>query len=351
LGSTTVTWWVADTVRNVEKDVQNITVKDMEFPKGTCPEDIEIVVNDDVDSTIVDYNMSYADNCGMVKITRTSGKDSGSFFKVGETIVTHEIADTAGNVSVCRFKVLVRYPYRALEVALKFSANGICSGEPVTLTAVASGGSRKYTYTWTPRPWTGAVLEDYPLTNTRYEVTVNDGVTSQSKSVDIAVLETQPVTLEYDGRMDEIMEGEEVAVKATDGFASYKFLLNNEMMQEVGLNNQLAFMAELGTYIVRVFATDINYCVAQDQLEIDVESKKLPNVFTPDQDGKNEIFLEGYDLMVFSRAGELLYKGVDGWTGFYKGKPLPQGTYLYVVRRTMNNGEFRVYKGAVTLKR
>ncbi len=353
LGSTTITWWVADTVHNTEKAVQSITVKDMEFPKGTCPDDIEIVVNDDVTSAVVDYNMSYTDNCGVVKITRTSGLESGSVFPLGETIVAHEIADTAGNVSVCRFKVLVRHPYRPLEiVALRVSPGyEICSGQAVTITPVVSGGTGKYTYSWSPRPWTHAVLEDYPLVTTRYELTVNDGVTSRTKGIDITVLEVQPVKLEYDGRMDEIMEGDEVVVEATSGFASYKFLLNNEVMQEVGLNNQLAFMAELGTYIVRVFATDINYCVAQDQLEIYVESKRLPNVFTPNQDGKNEIFLQGFDLMVFSRAGELLYKGTDGWTGFYKGKPLPQGTYLYVVRRTMNNGEFRVYKGTVTLKR
>ncbi len=351
LGVTTITWWAEDLMGNKDYILQTITVKDKEFPKGTCPKDMEIVVNDDITSAIVTYDLNYTDNCGVTHVTLESGYPSGSAFPLGETIVRHSIVDTAGNAVSCEFKVLVRHPYRALELALRVMPGyEICPGQAVTVIALVSGGSEKYTYTWTPRPWTNAALEDYPLETTTYEVTVNDGFVIETRKVTIAVLETQPVQLAYDGRMDEILEGDEVVVKATSGFSSYKFLLNNEVVQEVGLNDQVAFIAELGTYAVRVFATDENYCVAQDQLDIVVESKKLPNVFTPNHDGKNEIFLEGYDLTVFSRAGELIYKGTTGWDGTYKGKVLPQGTYLYVVRRTMNNGEFRIYKGTVTLK-
>ncbi len=350
LGSTTLTWWAEDLMGNKDYALQTVTVQDQEAPKGYCPEDIIMEVNDDVDSVVVNYILNYSDNCGNIDIVRESGKASGSYFPLGTTIVRHSISDSTGNVAICEFKVIIRHPYRAMELALRVSAYEICSGQAVTLTPIVSGGTEKYTYSWSPRPWTNAVLEDYPLVTTTYEVTVNDGISSLSKSVEITVLETQPVKLTIDKRMDEILEGDEVVVKATSGFASYKFLLNDKVMQEVGVSDQIAFIAELGTYFVRVFATDVDYCVSQDQLEIDVESKKLPNVFTPNQDGKNEIFLEGYDLKVFSRAGELLYQGTAGWDGRYKGKMLPQGTYLYVVTRTMNNGEHRIYKGTVTLK-
>jgi gliding motility-associated-like protein len=194
-------------------------------------------------------------------------------------------------------------------------------------------------------------MRDYPIVNTTYELTVNDGVTSVSKSVAITVLETKPVTLTLEGRpMDQIFEGDEVLVTATSGFSSYKLLLNNEVIQEVGLNNGVSFQAELGKYFIRVFATDDNFCVTQDQLVVDIESRKLPNVFTPNDDGINELFLAGFDLQVFNRTGQLLYNGTEGWDGKYKGKKMPQGTYLYVVRRIMNNGELRIFKGTVTLK-
>lgn len=350
LGSTTIIWWVEDMIGNKDRVMQTITVKDTEFPKVNCPEDIEVIVNDDVLSAVVDYEFSYTDNCS-AKTELKSGYESGSTFPLGETLVHHAVTDTAGNTFDCTFKVTVRHPNRPLNVALRVDSYELCPGEAITLSSVVSGGTGRYTYSWKPRAWTQAVLEDYPLATTTYELTVSDGEVSETKSVTITVLETTPVSLQYDGREDEILEGDEVVVKATDGFSSYKFLLNSEVMQEVGLYNQIAFMAQLGVYTVRVFATDANYCVSQDQLVINVESKKLPNVFTPNQDGKNEIFLEGYDLTVFSRTGELLYKGTNGWDGMYKGKALPQGTYLYVVRRTMINGEQRIYKGTVTIKR
>jgi gliding motility-associated-like protein len=196
-------------------------------------------------------------------------------------------------------------------------------------------------------------MRDYPLSDTRYEVTISDGISPpQTLSAQITVLETRKVALALEryNNMDEIFEGEEVLVTATSGFESYRLLLNNEVIQASGLNNGVSFHAELGRFIVRVFATDFNGCVTQDQMDIFVDSRKLPNVFTPNFDGKNDLFLEGFDLEVYSRAGELLYKGVNGWDGTYKGKMMQQGTYLYTVRRIMNNGELRIIKSTVTIK-
>ena len=125
------------------------------------------------------------------------------------------------------------------------------------------------------------------------------------------------------------------------------------------MNNHLSFQADLGTYVVRVFATDENYCVTQDMMIIEVESNKIPNVFTPNFDGINDKFLEfletphapkDFELMIFSRTNELLYQGNKGWDGTYKGKVAPQGTYLYIARRKMNNGQYKTFKGHVTIK-
>jgi gliding motility-associated-like protein len=353
LGDTTLTWWVMDEAGNKDKALQTISVRDREKPKGTCPEDIIIELDEDENSAVVTYNLNYTDNCSPVKyVMETTGTASGSVFNLGTTPVKYEITDSAGNTETCEFNVIVRHPYRPMEVALRVNAYEVCPGGEVVVSTVISGGSGTYVYSWKPGVWNKAVLSDYPLTSTVYEVTVSDGITTQTKDVQVTVLEIPQVALTLEGRpMDEIFEGNEVLVTATPGFASYKLLLDNKVVQEAGLNNSVSFQAELGPCYVRVFATDVNFCTSQDQLRIDVTSKKLPNIFTPNKDGKNDIFLEGFDLQVFSRAGELLYKGVNGWDGVYKGKLLPQGTYLYVVKRTMNNGEQRIFKGTVTLKR
>jgi len=352
LGDTTLMWWVVDEARNTTRGLQSVSVRDREKPKGTCPSDMYIPINDNENSAIVYYELIYTDNCSVVKDSLNLGKPSGSVFDKGTTRVRHYLSDQAGNTETCEFKVIVEPPYRPMLVDLRISKNQLCPGEQVVITPMINGGSGRYKYTWkTPRYWTEPEMIDYPLDDTTYEVTVSDDSTSITRSVQISVLETRQVYLTLVDRLPyQIFEDDEVLVTATSGFASYKLLLNDEVIQTSGLNNGVSFQAELGTYRVRVFATDFSDCVTQDQMEILVDSRKLPNVFTPNFDGKNDIFLEGFNLEVYSRAGQLLYKGFNGWDGTFKGKMMPEGTYLYVVTRIMNNGEPRIFKDYVTLK-
>ena len=356
VGDTTLVWWAQDEavpIPNRDYALQTISVRDWEKPRGTCPEDIEWNIDENETSAVVYYSKSYTDNCGIVRDTLVRGFHSGSVFPLGTTLVRHLISDRAGNTDTCQFNVIVKYPYREPRLTLRPNKYEICPNDEVVITPVISGGSGRFTYSWKqPRPWSDAVMRDYPMRNTTYEVTVSDGVSPpMTESVHITVLSSNPVNLTLEGvTMDKIFEGDQVLITASSGFPSYKLLLNHQVIQNTGLNNHVGFQAELGTYVVGVFATDESGCVSQDQMEILVDSKRLPNVFTPNHDGINDRFLEGFDLKVFSRANELLYQGTDGWDGTYKGKPVQQGTYLYVVTRRMNNGEFRVFKGWVTLK-
>ena len=363
VGDHQLTWWVEDEAGNKYSAVQNVSVRDMEKPRGTCPADILKEIDETESSVVVNYNLDYTDNCTAASNLEDllyRGLPSGSSFELGETQIIRYIIDEAGNTDTCSFKVIVKHPYRVMEVDLRLSANPICPGQEVVLTPVISGGTGRNTYSWKPRAWTDPVMRDYPFKNTTYEVIVSDGLTTETKTADVTVLETRQVYLTLEGRtMDEIFEGDEVLVTATSGFDSYKLMLNHEVIQEAGEYHSVSFQAELGSFIVMVFATDENYCVTQDQMLIEVDSRKLPNVFTPNFDGKNDKFLEfleksdapkDFQLEIFNRAGKLLYQGNKGWDGIYKGKVLPQGTYLYVARRKMNNGEYRTFKGNVTLK-
>ncbi len=66
----------------------------------------------------------------------------------------------------------------------------------------------------------------------------------------------------------------------------------------------------------------------------------IPNSFTPNGDGSNEVFnvlgsqTELYKILVFNRWGELIFKSEDrslGWDGQYKGKLAQEGIYNYIV--------------------
>lgn len=68
---------------------------------------------------------------------------------------------------------------------------------------------------------------------------------------------------------------------------------------------------------------------------------QLPNVFTPNNDGKNDIYhpippmkyIDHVDMKIFDNWGVLVYETSEpeiNWDGVYQGKPLPEGTYYYI---------------------
>ena len=72
----------------------------------------------------------------------------------------------------------------------------------------------------------------------------------------------------------------------------------------------------------------------------------IPNTFTPNGDGKNEVFkahseiLEEYELLIYDRWGNLAYKTTDlssGWDGTINGNPQPQDVYVYKLRYVLKH--------------
>jgi gliding motility-associated-like protein len=76
-------------------------------------------------------------------------------------------------------------------------------------------------------------------------------------------------------------------------------------------------------------------------LQLQIESTfYIPNTFTPNSDGMNEIFkplathIHDYKIDVFDRWGLLIFQSTDldhGWDGTYKGGKCQQDVYVYKV--------------------
>ncbi|QQS29854.1 MAG: gliding motility-associated C-terminal domain-containing protein [Sphingobacteriales bacterium] len=86
----------------------------------------------------------------------------------------------------------------------------------------------------------------------------------------------------------------------------------------------------------------------------------IPNAFSPNGDGMNDIFrLTGFNvsevkLHVYNRWGNEVYFNVsssltDGWNGEYKGKQQEIGVYVYYATVTFTDGTTETLKGNVTL--
>lgn len=122
---------------------------------------------------------------------------------------------------------------------------------------------------------------------------------------------------------------------------------------------------EAGTYWLRI--DNANGCSSSDTITIGQAkchcTLYIPNVFTPNQDGLNDLFkplydcnIEDYSFRIFNRWGELLYETqepTEGWDGRYKGGAVKQDIYSYQLSyKALISGEFQrmIYRsGKVTV--
>jgi gliding motility-associated-like protein len=84
----------------------------------------------------------------------------------------------------------------------------------------------------------------------------------------------------------------------------------------------------------------------------------IPNSFSPNGDGKNDIFKVYGDyfyteLTVYNQWGELIFRGNgrQGWDGYHKGILQPSGIYVYVAEIQETNDQKRVKRGNINLIR
>lgn len=120
-----------------------------------------------------------------------------------------------------------------------------------------------------------------------------------------------------------------------------------------------------GTYKVIQFATNQYDCNDTSEMLLVVYDDFIaltPSAFSPNDDGTNDVFkpyLKGiiskdYKLVVFNRWGEMLFVSSDpnqGWNGTYKGEPVEQGVYLYIVEYRNAKQIFGTMSGTMTLLR
>jgi gliding motility-associated-like protein len=86
----------------------------------------------------------------------------------------------------------------------------------------------------------------------------------------------------------------------------------------------------------------------------------VPNAFTPNGDGVNDVLLvyataiSSVRLMVYSQWGALLFTSTDitkGWDGTYKGEKAPAGIYIYALEAIMQDGKRVTKSGSFSLIR
>ncbi|MFA9372429.1 MAG: ice-binding family protein [Labilibaculum antarcticum] len=139
IGTTEVTWTVADGAGNTATCTQNVRVTDDSKPILTdCPTDITVgACNNTVDWTAP----TVTDNCSF---TLSSNYNSGDDFPVGTTTtVIYTATDKADNTATCSFDVIV---LPEIEASITVDNSPICEGETVKITALIGGVEAPYSF-------------------------------------------------------------------------------------------------------------------------------------------------------------------------------------------------------------
>jgi len=110
---------------------------------------------------------------------------------------------------------------------------------------------------------------------------------------------------------------------------------------------------------------NINGCKTTANILVNVEKPRdvfIPNVFSPDNDGKNDEFKildsatqQIVSFRIFDRWGQLVFETDEittGWNGVFKGKRSPAGVYVYMIEAICPiDGSTFLKKGDVTILR
>ena len=139
-------------------------------------------------------------------------------------------------------------------------------------------------------------------------------------------------------------------MKSSDNYRYEWMFSRDASFSDVFLNRfepeTIYCFSESGTFFVKVLVTDTSSggTYESDSFIIRIAESKLevPNAFSPNGDGVNDVFkvthksLIKFNAYVFNRWGQELYRwglgNIDvGWDGTSKGKQVPEGVYFIVI--------------------
>jgi gliding motility-associated-like protein len=222
----------------------------------------------------------------------------------------------------------------------------ICKGSSMLLDVTTAGAS----YLWQD----GSTNATFTVTGKgRYSVTITKGNCRLSDTIQVD--ETEPY-LKIAGNDSITCEGGVIKLSAEARPAS-------AYLWSTGSTEDTITVRQAGTYSV----TASNACgTFSTAIRIAIEDCScpvfIPNAFTPNGDGKNDLLdlnvycqVSAYRLTIFNRFGEMVFASDDidkRWDGTYKGKPADVGTYFFDLKYTGERSAVKVErKGDLTLLR
>jgi gliding motility-associated-like protein len=240
-----------------------------------------------------------------------------------------------------------------------------CFGENGSITAVVSGGSPLYTYTWDANTGNQTLATAINIPSGAYYITVTDanGCTTIGTGTLYQPEALMLVTDTVVGVSCKNAKDGSISISTYQGTGTHAYLWSNTAVTE-DLSGLTAGLYELTV-------TDENGCSLTESFtvlnsEIPCYELEIPSAFTPNNDGTNDSWEIGgveavanIEIEIFNRWGQsifsftgtgLEYADIENqWDGTFNGADVPLGSYVYILK--LGETEEEQYNGTITIIR
>ena len=304
-------------------------------------------------ASMYNWTPSIGLNCTTCASPRANPDSALRYYVTGTTVHGCSMTDSVS--------IVVKYPF----IMTSSKRDTICVGSSQRLFAT---GAEKYT--WTPslgldNPIAASPLAT-PSATTNYMVIGTDDKHCFSDTAIVPIIVFNIPTVEAgDDKTINVGQSIELIPQISSDVTEAKWSPTSSLMRS-SFPGITVKPKETTTFKVEV--KNNGGCSATDQLTVNVlcdgANLFIPNTFSPNQDGSNDIFYpRGTGIFsikrikVFSRWGEVIYeknniKANDpstGWDGTFKGKKLNPDVYVYIVEVSCDNNTVLTFKGNVAL--
>ncbi len=257
-------------------------------------------------------------------------------------------------------------------ISIKASDLDICEGSNVTFTANVVNAGAAPTYQWQLNGAnTGSNAPTYSNNTLKHGDQVSCILTTMAAGCSNAytvpsnkeTISVKPLPgISFTPAEHSVMNGEQLQLSpaVSGNIASFEWTSTGGSLQNPqSLTPTTAPLNAPAAFQLKV--VDDNGCIATGKVVVNVfNNLYMPNSFTPNGDGNNDVFripvgvsLQLEEFSVFDRWGNRIFTTKDatrGWDGTLKGRPLPTGTFVYLLRGKNGEGDIQL-KGVVLLLR
>lgn len=333
---------------------------------NTCTDSItgDIVVNPlPTIATTPDQTICNGDTSTLVVSSIPNATFLWSTGETTDTILVHPTATTTYTVTATdehncgTISSQVVVTVNPLPTAYAGEDVAICEGDSTTLTA--TGIPFSY-FLWSTGDTTAVIIVS-PVATTTYTVSVSDQYNCATATDDVVVtFYPNPVALFTYTPDTGIFTNELISfVNSSTNTATYFWDFGDGMTS--AQVNPFHMYSMPGSYEVILITVSPDGCLDTLITLVNiVEGLEIPNVFTPNGDGFNDVFqvltsgIVDYDLQIYNRWGVLIFESYSTaihWDGrSLAGEEAAQGTYFYILTAKSGTKDYS-RTGTITLLR